>query len=45
MCIGVDAKHLADRPIKGAGRLKVAGRKEVPQTQSHADSLFLFGGG
>jgi hypothetical protein len=42
MCIGVDAKHVADGPVKGPGRGKVGGRKEVPQTQPHADSLFLI---
>ena len=42
MCIGVDAKHLADRPVKGPRSLKVAGGSEVAQAQSLADFLLLL---
>lgn len=42
MCIGVDAKNLADRPVKVPRCLKVAGGSEVAQAQSLADSLLLL---
>ena len=42
MSIGVDAKHLADRPVKGPRCLKVAGGSEVAQAQSLADFLLLL---